>query len=75
MITGGFETVLAGRVGHGTSLAVWVHVTVRAPSVAFRVRLFLELDAIALRVRGTELSIFRQISRVRQDRGVLLTGG
>lgn len=72
MVAGGLETVLAGRVGDGAPLAVGVHVTVGAASVAFRVRLLFELDAVALRVSGTELAVIGQVSGVGEDGGVLL---
>jgi len=72
MITGGLETVLAGRICNGAPLAVGVHVTVGAASVAFRVRLFFELDAVALRVSGTELSVVGQVSGIGEDGSVLL---
>lgn len=74
MIAGGLEAVLAGRVVDGAPLAVGVHVAVRAASVAFRVRLLLELDTVSLLVRGAELTVVGQVPGVRQDGGVLLRG-
>lgn len=71
VVTGRLETVLAGCVRDGASLACRVHVAVGSMPRAVCVTLLLELYTVLLLVCGAELAISLQVALLSQDGGEL----